>query len=172
MYLLYGARAINASLKEEGLHLETKDYDFLLCSDSAVAFEALSQELLAQLAELPDVGHAVVGDLTTPGYCHISVHGNRVVDLSQVSTADTTRWLQEYGAPSLLQTPVTGSPPVAVMPLRQLHDRLVATTTRDLNLAQKCFPSGFDPRNVPPWRLDKDRRQLQRITIAQRLSGQ
>jgi len=170
-FMTYGARAINANLAEEGLHLETKDYDFMLVADTVVAFEEESQAVLQGLQNMPELHNAeITGDGTTAGYLHIAVHRNRVADISHVPTADMVRWLHKYGAPQLMSMPCPGAPPVVVMPLGQLHDRLLATTTGDVQLAQHCFPEGFDPRNVPAWRIEKDRRQLQRIKIAHRLT--
>ena len=144
-YMLYGARAINAHIKEQGLHIETKDYDFIVVCENHVEFAKECKTLLWNLQQL--IGKAVTADASTPGYLHVSVYRNRVVDLAMVATADAASWNAKYGPVSMLSTGARGAgPPVAVMPWLQLVDRLVATTTGDATLAARCFPLGFDPR--------------------------
>jgi len=165
-YMLYGSRAINAHIKEQGLHIETRDYDFVLVCQDNNKFAKECKTLVWKLQQL--VGNAVTADASTPGYLHISVHRNRVIDLSMVTTGDGVSWNAKYGPPLLLPG-ARGYPAVAVMPWAQLQDRLLATTSADVALAAKCFPSDFDPRTVAAWRLEKDKRQLQRMEIADRL---
>ena len=128
-----------------------------------------SNALLVQLQTT--LGAGIDGDSSTSGFLHISVNRNRVVDLAMITSSDMASWHAKYGAPPCLTT-LRGSPPVAVMPFMQLHDRLVATTSRDVMLASRCFPVGFDAKGVPDWRVDKDNRQLQRIQIVQRIGAQ
>ena len=143
-------------------------FDFVLVCDTMEEFVAEANSLLAHLKI--NFGAAIGGDDSTPGYLHISVNRNRVVDLAMVSSEDMASWHLTYGAPPLLHT-LRGSPALAVMPFVQLHDRVLATSSGDVLLASRCFPLGFDVKGVPGWRVEKDRRQLQRIQIVQRLEA-
>jgi len=167
--VLYGARAINAHIMEAGLQLETKDYDLLLLVTSHQDFISESSQLLHTLQALhPTI--PVTGDARIPGYLHISVHNNRILDISEARQQDSEAWAMTYGPPRMLllnSCPAIGH--IAVLPREQLKARLLATTSQDYELAQTCFPCGFDPVHVPHWRVEKDRKHLRRLEIVEAL---